>query len=112
MLTWKNRKILEYDRETLTLIETHELLPGIKEGWGITNLPTFDKLFISDGTDTIKIVDWEERKIIGSLKVTDDQGKSIDRINELEYRDGFIYANVWHDKRVLKIDADTGTVTD
>jgi glutamine cyclotransferase len=116
MLTWKNRKILEYDRDTLNLKATHSLLRGIKEGWGITSVPVkgqkFHKLYISDGTDVIKVVDWQARKITAKLKVKSGDGKSIDRINELEYRNGSIYANVWGENRVLKIDAKTGKVTD
>jgi glutamine cyclotransferase len=115
MLTWRERKIFEFDRDTLRLEKTSKLLRGIREGWGITSVEVegkkFYKLYISDGTDVIKVVDWEKKKIIGKLRVRDRKGKSIDRINELEYRAGYIYANVWGEDRVLKIDATTGKVT-
>ncbi|MBS1743897.1 MAG: glutaminyl-peptide cyclotransferase [Bacteroidetes bacterium] len=77
------------------------------EGWGMTNNGT--DLIIDAGGATLYFVDPETFKIKTSLPVSDDRGP-VNEINELEYIDGFIWANVWNTNRIVKIDPETGHV--
>jgi glutamine cyclotransferase len=77
------------------------------EGWGMT---TDNKnLIMSDGTQTINFLDTTSLESVKTLNVTSD-GQPLKGINELEYIDGFIYANVWQTSTVVKIDMNTGAV--
>jgi len=62
MLTWQSRKMLIFDKLSLTLKAEVDLPREIKEGWGVTSKPMNDsqyhELYISDGTSVIKVVEW------------------------------------------------------
>jgi glutamine cyclotransferase len=64
---------------------------------------------MSDGTSTLHFLDPETFKEIGSVQVFDDTGPVVD-LNELEYVNGEIYANVWLTDRIAIIDPRTGRV--
>src|SRR5690606_6119395 len=80
--------------------------PG--EGWGLTS--DGRRLIMSDGTDTLRFWDPETFEEQGRVRVH-DRGRSVGQLNELEYVDGVVYANVWPSDRVARIDPDTGEVT-
>ena len=88
----------------------------IKEGWGITedrsNVSQKGnyRLYISDGTSKIFEVDGDTMEILNILTVTDEEGKERDKINELEFVDGSIYANIWYEDDVVKINPKTGVI--
>ena len=103
-LTWKENKVLHYDRETL---EATQETTWRRQGWGLTH--NGKELIISDGTSRLFFVDPESGKILRDIEVT-LEGRRQDRLNELEYVDGYIYANVWYKKHVLKIDPRHGKV--
>ena len=77
------------------------------EGWGITN--NGKELIVSDGSSEIYFVSPANFSVIKKIAVADNNG-SIDNINELEYVDGFIYANVYQTDFIIKIDPATGNV--
>jgi len=77
------------------------------EGWGITH--NNQDLIISDGTAHLYFVDPETFKVKSTLSVKDDQG-AVNMLNELEYVNGFIYANVYQTNFIVKIDAESGHV--
>jgi glutamine cyclotransferase len=81
------------------------------DGWGITN--DGNSLIISDGSDTIYyVLPDEEKNSMKQLKiilVADNTG-SLDTINELEFIDGYIYANRWQTDYIFKIDTSNGHV--
>jgi glutamine cyclotransferase len=79
--------------------------PG--EGWGMTT--DGRRLIMSDGTDQIRFLDPETLAETGRISVTAD-GRPLDQINELEWIDGEILANLWQDARVARIDPATGQV--
>jgi glutamine cyclotransferase len=64
---------------------------------------------MSDGTDKIHFLDTTTLKVVKSISVRDERGP-VKQVNELEYVDGVIYANVWQTDMILKIDAATGKV--
>jgi glutamine cyclotransferase len=78
-----------------------------KEGWGLT---TDGKVLImSDGTFNLTFIDPETFKVIKTMSVTEN-GYGLDHINELEYVNGYIYANVWMNNNIIKIDPQSGKV--
>lgn len=104
-LTFQNRKILIYDKESLKLLEEKDFP---YDGWGLTS--DSDYLIHSDGTSTIRFLDPETFEVASKITVRDGQRK-ISEINELEYYDGRIYANVWHENFILQIVPATGRVS-
>ena len=104
-LSWQTHKGFVYDRDTFKLIKEFSYPT---EGWGIT----YDgrDFIMSDGSATLYYLDPETFKEIGRLEVYDDKGPVV-RLNELEYVKGEIFANVWGEDRVARIDAGTGRVT-
>lgn len=77
------------------------------EGWGLTN--DGKSLIMSDGTSKINFIDPSNFKIIKSIEVCDNKG-ILNNINELEYVNGIIYANILGRNTIIKIDALTGKV--
>lgn len=103
-LTWQNHKCFVYDLHSLHL-EKEFAYDG--EGWGLTT--DGHRLIMSDGTDQIRFIDprtfKEDRRI--AVKA---HGQPVYRLNELEYVEGEIYANVWGTDQVVRIDPATGEV--
>lgn len=77
------------------------------EGWGLTTDGTY--LIMSDGTNTLTYLTADSLKVVKSIKVLEN-GYAKDNLNELEYVDGYIYANVWMTSSIVKIDPNTGQV--
>jgi glutamine cyclotransferase len=103
-LTWKGAKGFVYDPETFQ--KTGEF-PYTGEGWGLTH--DADSLILSDGSEQIRFIDPSTLKVKRTINVL-DHGRPLEEINELEYVKGEIYANVWHDNRVARIDPQTGHI--
>lgn len=78
------------------------------EGWGLTHDER--ELIMSDGTSSLRFIDPETLQETRRLKVTAD-GTPVDQLNELEWVDGELFANVWQTDRIARIDAKTGRVT-
>lgn len=104
-LTWHARIVLVYNREDLKPIE-YFYIPG--EGWGMTNNGA--DIIYSDGSDQLHTLSPSSQKITHSITVTED-GKPLDQLNELEWIDGMIWANVWRSERIVIIDPESGIVT-
>mmetsp|Transcript_30829 Transcript_30829/g.30479 ORF Transcript_30829/g.30479 Transcript_30829/m.30479 type:complete len:84 (+) Transcript_30829:313-564(+) len=83
--------MMVYDINTFDLIETAKYPASLKEGWGICSDGTY--LYISDGSHKIYVMNPADYSIIKSILVT-SQGQRINRINELEWVDGEIWANI------------------
>jgi glutamine cyclotransferase len=104
-LTWKNHIVFVYDEKNID--QPAKQLKWPYEGWGMTNNGT--DLIISDGTATLYFVDPETFKVKSTVSVTEDSNP-IGYVNELEYIDGFVYANIWQTDEIIKIDPVTGHV--
>lgn len=105
-VTWKAGRALVFDRETLRPLEYEYRYDG--EGWGLTTSP--EGLVLSDGTtDTIQFLDPKGFKVTRTIQVT-DAGRPVYDLNELEWINGEIWANVWKSDRVARIDPATGKV--
>lgn len=103
-LTWQSQTGFVYDRENL-LPERQFHYTG--EGWGLTY--DGDRIIMSDGSDFLRFWDPETLEETGRVQVTDN-GVPIRNLNELEYIDGEVYANVWQTDRIARIDPESGKV--
>ena len=103
-LTWKSKIGFVYDKNSFELLQAFNYS---SEGWGITDDGT--RLIMSDGTSTLHFLDPQTFEEIGQLEVFDNDGP-VTRLNELEYVQGEIYANVWQTDRVARIEPGTGRV--
>ncbi len=77
------------------------------EGWGLTN--DGKNIIMSDGSNQLHFLDTASLEIARSINVTDENGP-VKQLNELEYIDGFVFANVWQTNRIMKIDPTSGKV--
>lgn len=103
-LTWKNRIVFVYDLKTLKPIRQFE---HSGEGWGLC----FDgeHLIMSDGTEILTFRDPDTFASSKKIRVM-LYGKPLHGLNELEYVDGSVYANVWGSDTIVRIDPKTGHV--
>jgi glutamine cyclotransferase len=104
-LTWTSKRAFVYDRDTFNLL--HEY-PYDTEGWGLT----YDgkNLILSDGSSTLTYYDPDNFRPGRKLNVTFN-GSPLRMLNELEYINGEIWANVWQTDQIVRINPDTGQVT-
>lgn len=104
-LTWKSRTGFIYDSDSFRLLD---IFSYEHEGWGIT----YDgqQLIVSDGTPTIHFWDAETLQETRKITVHDEYGP-VSQINELEYMDDEILANIWQTDTIIRIDPESGQVT-
>jgi glutamine cyclotransferase len=103
-LTWTSGLGFVYDRESFELLQTFTYAT---EGWGLTHNGA--SLIMSDGTSTLTYLDPQSFAPQRQVPVT-AAGEPVLMLNELEYIDGFIYANIWQTDRIAKIDPESGQV--
>ncbi len=104
-LTWRSRAGFSYDKETFRQIGTFTY---DSQGWGLTH--DGKRLILSDGTATIRFLDPNTYAETGRIQVR-DEGRPIRQVNELEYIDGHIYANIWPTDYIAIIAPQSGRVT-
>jgi len=105
MLTWRAGVAFEINPQTLETIKFHKYAG---EGWGLTT--DGKQLIMSNGSDILQFIDPETFTVKHSVKVTID-GKPVHRLNELEWIDDKIYANVFQTDYIVIIDPKTGIIT-
>lgn len=103
VLTWTNKLAFRYDAKTLTYKAT---LPFPREGWGLTT--DGKQLIASDGTSTLYFLD-SNLKVQKRLRVT-LRDRSLQYLNELEWIDGKIWANVYTSDMIAIINPSNGKV--
>lgn len=104
-LTWKSHVGFVYDKDSFRRLRGFTYPT---EGWGLTN--DGKRLIMSDGTATLRFLDPDSLEQTGQVEVRDDHGP-VTRLNELEYVNGEIYANVWKTNRIARINPKSGAVT-
>ncbi len=104
-LTYKTKIGFVYQLENMAKIDSFSFESA--EGWGMTH--DTKNLIMSDGTNVLTYLDPENYKPVKKIQVYDDKNQMV-YLNELEYSDGYIYANVWTTFLIVKIDAETGKV--
>ena len=103
-LTWQHQLGFIYDAGTFQrLAEFH--YQG--EGWGLTS--DGQSLIVSDGSNQIRFLDPDNFVVRKTIAVLDGSAP-VNELNELEYVQGEIYANIWHADRIARIDPHTGAV--
>ena len=105
-LTWQQEIGFVYDRKTLQRRRTFSYAG---EGWGLA----YDRrggLVLSDGSDRLSFLDPKSFAVIKTVRVT-DAGRPVTQLNELEWVEGEIWANVWQTDRIARIAPSTGVVT-
>lgn len=105
MLTYREKTGLIFDKNTLQQAGTFSY-PNA-EGWGMTNNDT--ELIYSEGTAYIYFMNPSTFEVVRKIEVRDNYG-IVSNINELEYINGYIYANQYETEFILKIDPNTGKV--
>jgi glutamine cyclotransferase len=104
-LTWEEKTGFIYDARTYKKLgEFKYNTPG----WGLTH--DNKNLIMSDGTDKLYFLDTTKLQVIRTLTVTDPTGVKVKNLNELEFVDGYVFANVYETALILKIDPTTGRV--
>ena len=103
-LTWQSHVGFVYNRSDFKLLRQFSY-PG--EGWGLTS--NGNKLFMSDGTAEIRVLDATTFKEKRRFTVRDG-ATPIDQLNELEFVEGELFANVWQTDRIARISPQSGKV--
>lgn len=105
LLTWK--------AETGFVLNRADLSPKYKfqykgDGWGLAS--SSDRLFMSDGSSFIRVLDPQTLQELSRFQVT-ERGEPIDKLNELEWVNGELYANIWKSDKIAKINPISGAIT-
>jgi glutamine cyclotransferase len=103
-ITWKNQRGFVYDAKTFKKLREFSYKG---DGWGLTN--DGKNLIMSAGNSNLYYLDPDSLRFVKMLAVQDNT-QYVSDLNELEYIDGFIYANVWLKSTIVKIDPATGYV--
>jgi glutamine cyclotransferase len=111
-LTWRNGYLILYDAKTLKRtgsVRYSEIDPNLREGWGIAH--DGHSLIISDGSADLRFVNPDTFRLERTLRVRAGT-KPVSKLNELEFVNGKVFANVWYEDRIASIDPATGIVTE
>ncbi|NPA68088.1 MAG: glutaminyl-peptide cyclotransferase [Chlorobi bacterium] len=103
-ISWQAGRGFVYDLNTFNQIDEFTYSG---EGWGICT--DGEKLFMTDGSPEVKILEPGSYSVISSFEVYDNK-KPVKYLNELEYIDGYIYANIYQYDKIVKFDPVTGRV--
>jgi len=104
-LTWQSNMVFVYDKISFEQLATHY---NATEGWGLAY--DGESLILSDGSAELQFIDPENFSRKRAITVTIN-GNPVAQLNELEYIDGEIWANVWQTDFIVRIDPQTGKVT-
>ncbi len=103
-LTWTSGQAFVYDLDSF---RTRAIFRYQGEGWGLTT--DGEKLYMSDGTDQITVRNPDNFRVERTISVADDSG-AVRYLNELEWIDGRIWANVYTTDEIVIIDPASGDV--
>lgn len=104
-LTWQHHVGFIYDYQSFERLGEFNY-EG--EGWGLTT--DGQALILSDGSARLRFIDPGSFRVIKTIAVTYN-GESVRQLNELEFVNGEIFANIWHDSRIIVINPQNGVVT-
>lgn len=104
-LTWQEQKGFIYDPATF---EKQGEFEYTGEGWGLTH--DGQSLIMSDGTNRIRFLDPSTLQTTRTVSVYDEAGAPLEKLNELEYIEGEIYANIWQSDRIVRIEPKSGKI--
>lgn len=105
ILTWKENTAYVFEPDTFKFLRSHTYQG---EGWGLTH--DGGQLIMSDGTSKLRFIDPKDFSVKKTLTVMDGK-RPVEQLNELEYVNGEIFANIYTTDRIARISADDGRVT-
>ncbi|MBO0725314.1 MAG: glutaminyl-peptide cyclotransferase [Blastocatellia bacterium] len=103
-LTWQTQRGFVYDLDSFNKLREFNYAG---EGWGLTR--DARSLIMSDGSSRIRFIDPDTFEVQRMITVQDG-GRNVTQLNELEYIKGEIYANIWMQDRIARIDPQSGKV--
>lgn len=103
-VTWRSKVGFVYDKATFNQINK---IYYQSEGWGLTTIK--DQIVMSDGTNVLYFIEPEMFTVVSRLEVYDNEKKA-DQLNELEYINGEIWANIWMTDLIARIDPVSGKI--
>lgn len=103
-VTWTSKVGFVYDKSTFKLINK---IYYQTQGWGLATIK--DQIIMSDGTNVIYFLEPETFTVVSRIEVYNNREK-VDSLNELEYINGEIWANIWMTERIARIDPVSGKV--
>jgi glutamine cyclotransferase len=101
-ITWRDKVGFVYDKTTFREINK---IYYSTEGWGLTTVG--NKIVLSDGTNILYFYDPETFAVVSKIEVYDHE-RSVNNLNELEYVEGEIWANIWLTDEIARIDPVSG----
>ena len=104
-LTWESNIVYVYDIKDIT--KSINTLNWPYKGWGLTN--NGSQLIISDGNPKLYFVNPDDLRLQRTISVTEN-GNPVYNLNELEFIDGFVFANIYDKEIIVKIDPESGFV--
>ncbi|WP_321286622.1 glutaminyl-peptide cyclotransferase [uncultured Sunxiuqinia sp.] len=104
-LTYKAQKGFVYDLNSFARVDS--FIYNTSEGWGLTHDNTY--LIKTDGSEFLHFMDPETFEVVKKIQVFDNKGP-VKYLNELEFHNGELYANIWTTNKAVKIDPKTGKV--
>jgi glutamine cyclotransferase len=103
-VTWENNVGFIYDKATFNVINK---IYYSTQGWGLTTVN--DKIVMSDGSNVLAFYEPDMFTMVSRIEVYDNE-KKVDSLNELEYINGEIWANIWMSDLIARIDPVSGKV--
>ncbi len=103
-VTWRSKVGFVYNKSDFKLINK---IYYSTEGWGLTTMK--DKIVMSDGSNVLYFFEPDMFTVVSKIEVYDNK-KPVDKLNELEYIDGEIWANIWMTDLIARIDPVSGKV--
>ena len=103
-VTWENKIGFIYDKATFSVINK---IYYSTQGWGLTTVN--DKIVMSDGSNILAFYEPDMFTMVSRIEVYDNE-KKVDSLNELEYINGEIWANIWMSDLIARIDPVSGKV--
>ncbi len=103
-LTWRSGVGAIYEIDSFEVIGTFRYAG---EGWGLTH--NGSELILSDGTASIRFIDPADFSVVRTIEVSNAEGP-VAQLNELEYVDDEIWANIWYEDIIVRIDATSGQI--
>jgi glutaminyl-peptide cyclotransferase len=105
VLTWKENTVYVLEPDTFKPIRSHSYQG---EGWGLTT--DGKQLVMSDGSSSLKFINPKDFSVVKTLEVKDGISP-VDQLNELEWIDGQIFANIYQSDKIARISPEDGQVT-
>lgn len=110
-LTWQNGHLIVWQLDSMqqqSTVSYQRIDRSLRQGWGITH--NGQHVIISDGTSVLRFVDPKTWQTVRRIRVRQGN-RAVGQLNELEYVNGEILANVWYSTRIARIDPQSGSIT-